>query len=231
MFTAHMAAEHAKFKHKKGNAKRHPKANHLLQFTSRLSFSVPILRGHTSFTQDLIADLKIQISKLPKHNVNDCTIFCVGDLLFQLVILRTYLGRPPGNDLDVFDLVHMKQAVRVWMPHEQALAACFGKANTGPNVVFSSIPDPSLWKIKVVNDPQLSVPNLSSLIVLQTDPAFAWQDRPGLTDGPHKPRSYKPPHLRVVLTGPRPKPRPAYRKAKATDASDLEATSSIGIRK
>lgn len=231
VFTAHMAAEHAKFKQKKGNARRQPNADDLLQFASRLTFCAPVLRGHASLAQDLLADLKIQISQLPKHNVDDSTILSLGYLLFHLVILRTYLGRPAENDLDVFDLVRMKRVVRVWTPHEQALAACFGEANTSANAVFSSTPNPSLWGIKVVNDPQLSVPDLSSLVVLRPDPAFAWQDRPGLTGGPHKPRRYKPPHLQIVPTGPRPKPRPAYQKPKAVDGSNLEAMPSTGLRK
>lgn len=226
LFTAHMAAEHAKFK---GNARRQPNADDLLQFASWLTFCPPVLRGHASLAQDLLADLKIQISQLPKHNVDDSTILSLGYLLFHLVILQMYLGRPAANDLDVFNLVRMKQVVRVWMKHEQALAACFGEANTSSNTVFSSVPDPSLWAIKVVNDPQLLVPTLSSLVVLKTDPA--WQNRPGLTGGPHKPRSYKLPHLKLVLTGPRPKPRPAHKKVTATDGSNLEATSSTGLQK
>jgi hypothetical protein len=227
VFNAHMAAEHAKFK-QNGKSKRGPSVNDLLQFASRLSFSVPILPGDASLAEDFVTDLKIQICKT-NNNVDDYTILGVGYILFQLVILRTYLGRPPENDLDVFDLVHKKQVVRVWTSHEQALAACFGE-DASADAVFPSAPNPSVWAVKTVNDPGLAISDADALVAIKARQPFEWQNRPGLTGGPHTPRRYKPPQLRCVKTGPRPKPRPAYRKV-TLYGSDEGATSSARVQK
>jgi hypothetical protein len=109
---------------------------------------------------------------------------------------------------------------RIWTTHEQALAACDGQDDTSPIAVFDTPPNPVLWKVKVVQDADLELPQDLPLVTIQHP--VTWTSRPGLTGGARKPRCYSPPYLRNLPPGPRPKPKPAYGRFKATPTMDTE---------
>jgi hypothetical protein len=172
------------------------------------SFSVPILAGDVSLAEEFISNIKLQIGRQYASLADDLAIMSVGQVLFNLVILRTYMARPPENDLDIFELVEENRVSRVWTGHELALASCFGEDDTGPDASFLTKPNPFLWSINALVDSNLERPHNSSLVTVHGP--VVWTARPGLTGGSRKPRHYKPPHLRQLEPPTRPKPRPAY---------------------
>lgn len=217
LFSNHMATQRDKFSKGRKNSKLQLNANNTLYFASLLPFSVPVPLGDTSLSDDLLADLKFQIGSQTEHGVDDDTLLCVGRILFNLVILRKHLGRPPENDVDIFELVKTHKVARIWTNHEQALAACYGEDNTSPDAIFRTTPNPDLWELKVVVDPELLLPEDQSFVAVQGP--VQWTVRPGLSGpGLYKPRRYKPPYLRLEKTDLRPKPRPAYKTGAVTDA-------------
>jgi hypothetical protein len=99
---------------------------------------------------------------------------------------------------------------RIWTSHEQALAACFGEDNTGSTACFVTPPSPVHWRLKVIDDAKLLLPDDLPFVTLRTP--IQWTIQPGLSGpGIHKPRRYKPPYLRLTNPGIRPKPQPAYK--------------------
>ena len=213
MYSKHMAKQHRDFlKDQPAGTQRQPDPNDTLRFASQLPFHVPVLAGDSSLALDFLADLILQIGPLTEHRVDKTVIMRVGEILFDLVILRKYMARPPENDLDIFELVRNNRVTRVWTSHEQALAACYGEPDTSPSAHFVTPPNPARWGLKVVHDAELLLPDDLSFIALQAP--IRWTTRPGLYGpGVHKPRRYKPPYLRLANIGVRPKPRPAYKTA------------------
>jgi hypothetical protein len=219
LFSKHMVQQRKK--RTTDNPHYDPTNNNLLEDASKFPFLVPILPGDSSLAIDFISSLKYHIAQLPATVIDDCAIIVIGQALFNLVILRTYLSRPAENDLDIFELVNNRQVSRTWTNHEQALAACFGEEDTSIDAKFHTKPSPTLWGIKVEIDSELCVPGGSPLVVIQQP--VIWTERPGLTGGILKPRRYRPPYLRSLIPGPRPTPKPAY----GTKASDVTNTVSL----
>ena len=190
-------------------------------------FSVPILPGHASLTNEFISDLKCHIGQTSVNLAEDDYIISIGQALFHIVILRTYLSRPAENDHNIFELVRDSWVSRIWTNHKQALAACYGETDTGPSASFSTRPDPLLWDIKAMTDPKLELLHDRPLVVIQGP--VVWTATPGLTGGLLKPRCYKPPHLRLLQPGPWPKPRPAYRRRPAGEEDCT--TPPVGVKR
>ena len=76
----------------------------------------------------------------------------------------------------------------IWTTHEQALAACNGQDDTSPIAIFETAPNPVLWKLKVVQDADLELPQDLPLVTIQHP--VTWTSQPGLTGGAHKPWCY-----------------------------------------
>jgi len=190
-------------------------------------FPVPILPGHASLTNKFISNLKCHIGQMSVNLAEDDYIIAIGQALFHIVILWTYLSRPAKNDHNIFELVRDSQVSRIWTNHEQALAACYGETDTSPSASFSTRPNPLLWDIKVVMDPKLELLHDRPLVAIHGP--VVWTATPGLTGGLLKPRCYKPPHLRLLQPGPWPKPRPAYRR-RPTGKEDC-MTPSVGVKR
>jgi hypothetical protein len=113
-----------------------------------LDFSVPILRGDASLAEEFVVNLQCQIMQSSASSGGGYANLHITQLLFHLVILRTYLSRPPENDIDIFELVRDGRVSRIWTVHEQALAACNGEDDTGIMAKLDQQPDPNLWKNK-----------------------------------------------------------------------------------
>jgi hypothetical protein len=160
------------------------------------------------------------VASLLQHAKNEegdkCAVQCIGQALFSLVILRTYLGRPPENDEDIFHAVKNSLISRIWTSHEQALAACYGEENTSPEAAFDTTPDPGLWGIKVMRDVTLQLVEDRPFVTLKQP--ITWTIGPGLTGGHLKPRCYRPP-LQQLKPGSRPKPRSAFGQKPAVDTN------------
>ena len=208
LFQTHMAEYQAK--QKKANPRIDPTNNNLIEAASTFAFSVPILPGDASLAVDFVSDLKSHIGCQYSSLADDCATVSVGKVLFDLVILWTYLSRPAESDLDIFELVKDNQVLRIWTDHEQALAACFGEDDMSPKTAFLTRPNPFLWGIKVLIDSNLEPPHNCPLVTIQEH--IEWTTSLGLTGGSCKPRHYQPPHLWLLQPGPRPKPRPVYGK-------------------
>ena len=118
--------------------------------------------------------------------IDECAIECISQALFKLVILRTYLGHPPENDLDIFEAVEDGRVTRVWTIHEQALAACYGKEDTSPGAVFITTPNPDLCGVQVMLDVDLKLIEDRPFITIRQP--IAWTQRPGLAGGHLQPR-------------------------------------------
>jgi hypothetical protein len=222
LFRAHMENEQIMFL--KANPGKNPTSSNLLHAASCFPFSVPVLPGDASLAIDFIASLKIHIGKQP---IDECALESVGQALFNLVILWTYLGCPPENDLDIFQVVRNGHISRIWTSHEQALAACYREDDTSPGAMFDTIPNPNLWGVRVVRDIDLEL-TMDDPFVAINQP-ITWTSSPGLTGGPCKPRRYRPPSMQLLNQGPRLKPRPAYRN-KQTPAETSIATSMVTKR-
>jgi hypothetical protein len=205
LFSTHMAQQRMIFS--EANPNRRLTTTNLLQAASSFPFLVPILPGDASLTVDFMSSL---LHHVGDQLIDDCAIEGISQALFNLVILRTYLGRPPENDLDIFEAVRDGHIARVWTSHELALAAVHGEDNTSRDAIFDTAPNPDLWGIKVVRDAALELAGDHPFVTIKQP--IIWSRRPGLTGGSLKPRRYKPPYLRLSKPGPRPKPRPAYGK-------------------
>ena len=203
LFHAHFATERQKLLNTNHNG--NPTSSDLLHIASCFPFSVPVLPGDASLALDFMASFKIQIGD---QAIDDCVLECVAQALFNLVILRTYLGRPPENDLDIFEAVCTGQICRIWTSDESALAACFGESNTSPHAEFDSIPSPELWAVRVARDINMELMANQQFVRIKLP--ISWTSRSGLTGGPRKPRHYRPSYLQLLEPGPRPKPRPAF---------------------
>jgi len=185
----------------------------LQNLATKFTFPVPILLGDESLIEDFLADMGLQLRKDSKFAACSLCLHHVGFVLFRLVVLRVYLHRPPTNDMDIFNLVKHNQVSWVWTSHEQALAACHGEDNTGPHSQLPQPPTPELYMLPVINDNELDISDDEPLVVLQVPEAVSWSKGRALSGGVRKPQRYTPPHLRPKANGPRPKPRPAYKKA------------------
>jgi hypothetical protein len=180
------------------------------------SFPVPCLPGDMSLIEDLLADMDMQLHKEPKLALNirlRLRLLHVGPVLFRLVVVRNYLDRPPENDKVIFQLVKQHRIFRLWTSHELALAACNGEENTSPDSPLDQAPTPELYKLAVIDDGDLTLSDGRPLVAIRNLQSVNWSSGPALSGGRRKPRRYTPPHLRVIPAGPRPKPRPAYKKA------------------
>src|SRR5882672_9318696 len=97
LFSKHMVQQRKK--RTTDNPHYDPTNNNLLEDASKFPFLVPILPGDSSLAIDFISSLKYHIAQLPATIIDDCAIIIIGQALFNLVILRTYLSRPAENDL------------------------------------------------------------------------------------------------------------------------------------
>ena len=200
LFATHMAKEQMEFL--KDNPNRRLTTNDLLEAASHFPFTVPILPSDASLVDEFLTNLMHHVKHRP---ISDCAIEGIGQALFKLVILRTYLGRPPENDLNIFEAVKNGQITRLWTSHEQALAACYGEEDTSLDAVFDTIPNPDLWKIKVIKDVMLELTEDCPFVTIKQP--VAWTNGPGLIGGSLKLQHYKPPYLWDLAPGPRPKPK------------------------
>lgn len=198
------------------NPKRNITSADLHRLAVDFPFPAPVLPGDDSLIPDFVADIAIQLKQEGIGLENSDLALHLSVLLFRLVIVRTYLARPPENDMDIFDLVVNGQVTRIWTAHELALAACCGEEDTTAHAVFAIAPDPAIWKADVVLDEELTVPDDEPLVSVNATPPTVWTTRPGLCGGSRVPRRYRPPHLRVTQPVPRPQPRPAYRITRAS---------------
>jgi hypothetical protein len=142
LFHAHMVQEISKHL---GENNTNPTPRDLLHAASCFPFNVPVLPGDASLAVDFIASIKVHAGE--EQPIDGCVLECVGQSLFNLVILRTYLGHPPENDMDIFEAVKNGLISRIWTSHEQALAACYGENNTSVDAPFDSVPHPELWGV------------------------------------------------------------------------------------
>jgi hypothetical protein len=202
-----------KQKHFEAENQRAATENDLHNLAQTFSFPVPNLEGDASLVDGFLAAAGIELHKKSDALIHKLRLLHVGPPLLHLVIIREYLHRLPENDYDIFELVKQHRISRVWTPHEQALAACHGEANTLPNSPLAHPPTPTLYGISVKNDCELAISDDEPLIAIQSAESVNWTSRPGLSGGVLAPRHYRPPHLRLAPTGPRPKPRPAHKKA------------------
>ena len=221
LFDEHMKRKRREFK----NARRHRITDE--QLAQDFSFCVPILPGDASLIEDFLADIDIQLRKETGTTAHSLCLLHVGPALFGLVILRIYLNRSHENDQDIFQLVKQNRIHRIWTPHEQALAACHGESNTSSNFPLVAPPTPLLYGIAVVHDNELEISDEEPFVTIESPESVHWTSSAGLSGGPRKPRHYRPPHLHTIPAGPRPKPRPVYRKTQVrfsldtvTDESD-----------
>jgi hypothetical protein len=193
----------------------------------RFSFPVPILAGDESLIEDFLADLGVQLRKESKLALSSLRLHHIGPILFRLVILREYLHRPPDNDQDIFELVKQKRIYRIWTSHEQALAACHGEEDTSPGAPLGYTPHPSLYRLAVINDADLIIPDDEVLVAIRSP--HSWMSGLALLpNGPRNPRRYTPPHLRLTTDKPRPKPRPVHKKIVHFKDQPSEASCSDG---
>jgi hypothetical protein len=228
LLSAHMANRQKKSN--EANSNHDSTYDDMFDPTLDFKFPVPILPGDASLADEFISNLKCHIGQLSASLAKDDDIISIGQALFHIVILRTYLSRPAESDHDIFELVRDGRVSRIWTNHEQALAACYGENDTSPNASFSTRPDPLLWDIKIVMDPELEPLHDRPLVAIHGP--VVWTTTPGLTGGALKPRCYRPPHLCLPKSGPRPKPRPAYRRRPAGEEDvPTYMTPSIGVKR
>jgi hypothetical protein len=210
LFHEHMATKQKEFE---AANQRTATENELHNLAQTFSFPVPNLAGDASLRDGFLAELAVQLRKESGtisrwHNLR---LLNVGPPLLLLVMVREYLHLPPENDHDLFELVKERRISRVWTSHEQALAACHGETNTKPNSLLSQPPMPARYEVLVDNDGEFAISDDEPLVAVESVESVNWTNRPGLSGGVLVPRRYRPPHLRVAPTGPRPKPRPAYK--------------------
>ena len=190
----------------------------LFRFADGFAFPVPVPAGDSSLIDEFLADLMTQLKRWGVGVENsELALTHIGPILFRLVIVRQYLSRPPENDLNIFDLVANGRIVRLWTPHEQALATCHGEPDTAADAAFATAPDPALWLVDVVYEDEPSNSSNEPLVMVNTPSPVVWTVRPGLCGGSRVPRCYRPLHLPATQPGPRPNPRPAYRAARTSD--------------
>jgi hypothetical protein len=228
LFSAHMA--NRQYEHNEASPNHDPTYDDLFDPALAFQFSVPILPGDASLADEFISNLMCHIKQLSDSLAEDDDLITISQALFRLVVLRTYLSRPADNDHNIFELVKDGQVSRIWTNHEQALAACYGEDDTSSNAAFSTGPEPSLWNVKVMMDPELELPHQCPLVAIQGP--VVWTSLPGLTGGPLKPRCYRPPRLLNLEPGPRPKPRPAYGKRPTSEGGARTCMApSIGVKR
>ena len=222
LFSSFMEQQRTEFR--STHSGRDPTTGDLHKAALGQPFSGPVLRGDASLADEFIVNLQCQIMKHSESaelaNERAISGIHVSKILFHLVILRTYLSRPPDNDLDIFELVRDNCISRIWTTHEQALAACHGEDDTSATAKFDTQPSPSLWGVKVVQEDSSQLPPDLPLVAVQ--PPVVWTNRPGLIGGTRKPQCYRPPYLHKAPLGPRPKPKPAYGKFSEKPASDTK---------
>jgi hypothetical protein len=231
-FREHMKEQRITF-HKR-NRGRAPSEVDLFEMVQHLPFSVPVLPGDASLVENFVADIKVQANHEKIDIIDeDLVLIPIGSILFHLVILRTYLGRPAENDLDIYELVKARRVSRTWTAHEQALAACYGEDDTSSNACFRSVPDPHLWKVSVIKvSSDMEVPLSQDRPFVSIQPQnIVWTNRPGLMGGTRKPRQYRPPYIRLAPPGLRPRPRPAYTGATTTEGRETSGDTLLSSKR
>ncbi|KAH9852176.1 hypothetical protein C2E23DRAFT_903981 [Lenzites betulinus] len=196
-----------------------------------------ILPGDSSLVTDHLVRLRIllrtrtSILELP----TDALVLGIAATLFDLVIMRTYLGRPPHDDLTLFSIIMSPRrslgsgatVIRHLSHAEQAAAACEGAYDTkDPALTSSTMLHPERLRL---SDTPLTFDGFIATITNADDSPYLWpisQDR-GLTAGmtlngpsdhtdvPQKPKPR-----------PKPKPKPRQKVLKSETSSrlvDLEA--------
>ena len=138
-----------------------------------MSFKVPALAGDLSLVEQFVVDLSVGILKWKLTGDDKCAATAMAKILFSLIIVRTYLDRPSDNDLDIYELVNSSRLARIWTPHEQALAACYGEEDTSINAGFTSTPNPSLWKVRIQVDSQVPLDAKKPFVRITGNP-FVW---------------------------------------------------------
>jgi hypothetical protein len=192
------------------------------------SFPVPCLPGDESLIDDFLADLGVQLHKESKLISSSLRYHHIGPIFFRLVILRGYLHKLPENDYDIFQLVKQKRVYRIWTSHELALAACHGEENTSPDSFLGYAPAPSLFKLAVINDTDIVIPDDETFVAIRSPESINWTSGMALSGGLRKPRRYTPPHLRLTAPRPQPQPRPAYTKIVHFENQSAEASGRTG---
>lgn len=93
---------------------------------------LPVLPGDSSLFEPLLETVSRLVSTLPAidgmHTTPWEMVYIVGTILFDLVIVRTYLRRTPGDDNIIWNLWwNQRRLRRNWLPGEVALAATQGQ--------------------------------------------------------------------------------------------------------
>ena len=141
--------------------------------------------------------------------VDKFTIIHMGQIIFNLVVLCMYLHCPLENNLDIFELTQDHQVSCLWATHEQALWPVLAKMiHTSLTAMFKQCLNPSLWKVKVVEGPDLKLAQDLPFVPIRH--LITWTSQLGLNGSTCKLQCYRTPHLQHLLLGPRPKPKPAY---------------------
>jgi hypothetical protein len=210
LFDRHMKKARKEFKDTRS---RTPTNDDLQNLAQDFSFPVPSMPGDVSLFEEFLAEIGILLQKESKLAACRLRLDHVGPILFRLVLVREYLHRPPENDQDIFQLVKENRIFRIWTAHEQALAACHGEKNTAADSPLAQPPTPLLYRLAVVHDNDLAVSDDEPLVAIRSLQSVIWTSGPALSGGLRKPRRYTPPLLRPTPNGPRPKPRPAFKKS------------------
>ena len=173
--------------------------------------SVPVLPGDAALSEPLLARLLREEVPDP-----DIAVFVIARTLFDLVVLRTYLGLQPSHDAHVWRLWMEGRLKRRPTTAERALQACTTiRTGISANGIINSIP---------YNEPGQSnfkIPCLESCIdddiSLVEFPQTHWlESSEQQLSGPGIPAFVK-----VTMTEPRPCPRPTKRAWKLQPASGV----------
>lgn len=134
-----------------------------------------------------------QLRKEPKLALNIRLPLCllhVEPVLFQLVVVRNYRDRPPGNDKVIFQLVKQNRVLRLWASNELALTACNREKNTSPNSPLDQVPTLGLCKLAVIDDGDFTLSDDRPLVAIRDLQSVNWSSGLALSVGQQKPRRY-----------------------------------------
>ncbi|KAH9849131.1 hypothetical protein C2E23DRAFT_897161 [Lenzites betulinus] len=202
------------------------KSGHTPENATRFAtaYKLDILPGDSSLILQSLTQLQIVLAANPSslEIPQDALVFGIGVVLFNLVIVRTYLERPPSDDLALYNLLRSSSTsqspyrlVRQLSHSEQALAACEGAQDTSdPQHTASAVlhldilhptSTPPIFdgQVTVIESTNGSAPYLWPQS--QDDGLVDDEELPGLQAAP------------TPSTKPRPKPRPKKRAAATLD--------------
>lgn len=200
-----------------GNNPRVPKD--VLRFTMRHGPGVHLLPGDSSLVMSHLTRVRtlIHLHPSPLKIPEEALIFGIGVVLFDVVLVRTYLELPACNDTALYYLMVQAQGkqdqlstsiVRQLSHEEQALAACEGAHDTSDPRIDSTLgPHPKFLQYTA---DQPTFDSTIMRIVRSDGSAHVWpapRDA-GLTGGEPVSSDLPKPPLK-----PKPKPRPRKRPA------------------